>query len=224
MNIREELLKLNDGKYKNFSSKLTKSRYQMIGVRIPLIKELAKDISRSNNLYYFCDENNPYFEEVMLEGLLIGYLKDIKEVLDRLNNFVRKIDDWSVCDSICANLKITNKNKDIMWDYITKYKNSNKEFEVRFMVVMMMDYFLETKYINKIFKIIDRLKCNEYYVKMAVAWLLATSIVKYENVTLEYISNCKLDDFTFNKMISKCCDSYRVSEVLKKRLKGMRKK
>lgn len=222
INIREELFKLKDDKYKDFSSKLTRTKYPNIGVRIPLIKKLAKDISESNCLECFYS-GNPYFEEIMLEGLTIGYLKDIKEVLVKLEAFVSKIDDWSVCDSTCSNLKITNKYKDIVWDFITRYKHSDKEFEVRFMIVMMMDYFLETKYTSKIFNIIDNIKCDKYYVKMAVAWLLATSIVKCEKETIEYISNCKLDDFTFNKMISKCCDSYRVSCELKCILRAMRK-
>lgn len=223
MNIREELFKLKDDKYKEFSSKLTRTKYPMVGVRIPLIKKLAKDISKSNYLECFCNGKNPFFEEVMLEGLMIGFLKDINEVLSKLEIFLSKIDDWSVCDSVCSNLKITNKNKDIMWKFITKYKDSDKEFEVRFMVVMMMDYFLETTYINEIFNIINNIKCDKYYVKMAVAWLLATSIFKCEKETLEYINNCKLDNFTFNKMIGKCCDSYRISNELKDKLRGMKK-
>lgn len=223
MNIREELFKLKDDKCKDFSSKLTRTKYPMLGVRIPLIKKLAKYISKSNYLECFCNEKNPFFEEVMLEGLMIGFFKDINEVLSKLEIFLSKIDDWSVCDSTCSNLKITNKNKDIMWKFITKYKDSDKEFEVRFMVVMMMDYFLEAKYISEIFKIIDNVKSDKYYVKMAIAWLLATSIVKCERETLEYINNCKLDNFTFNKMISKCCDSYRISNELKDKLRGMKK-
>ena len=110
-----------------------------------------------------------------------------------------------------------------MWKFITKYKDSDKEFEVRFMVVMMMDYFLETVYINEIFNIIDNIKCDKYYVKMAIAWLLSTCIVEMEKETIEYMGRCNLDDFTFNKMISKCCDSYRVSDELKCELRGMKK-
>lgn len=223
MCIREELLRLKDDEYKEFISKLTRTKYSIIGVRIPLIKKLAKDISKGSCLRCFCSENNPYFEEIMLEGLMIGYLKDINEVLYKLEIFVNKIDDWSVCDSACSNLKIACKNKEVMWNFITRYKDSNNEFKIRFMIVMMMNYFLETIYINEIFEIIDNIKCDKYYVKMAIAWLLATSIVKCEKETIEYINVCKLDKFTFNKMISKCCDSYRVSDELKCKLRGMRK-
>ena len=223
MNIREELLKLKDEKYKEFTSKLTKTNYPIIGVRVPLIKKLAKEISKEDYCGYFDSLKNPFFEEVMIDGLLIGYLKDINEVVNKLEKFIEKIDDWSICDSVCANLKITNKNKDVMWDFISNYKNSCKEFEVRFMLVMMMDYYLDNKYIKDIFCIIDNLKCDAYYVKMAVAWLLATSFVKCEEETLEYIKRCNLDKFTFNKMISKCIESYRIHDDLKLLLKKMKK-
>ena len=223
MKIREELLKLKDEKYKEFSSKLTRTNYSIIGVRVPIIKKLAKDISKFNSFEYFDCLTNPFFEEVMLEGLLIGYLKDISEVINRLNKFIKKIDDWSVCDSVCSNLKITNKNRDIMWHYIVSYKYSCKEFEVRFMLIMMLDYYLDEKYISKVFDIIDKLKCDEYYVKMAVAWLLATSFVKCEKETFEYVKRCNLDKFTFNKMISKCVESYRISKELKELLRKIKK-
>lgn len=216
MNIREELFKLKDEKYKNFSSKLTKTKYPMIGVRIPSIKKLAKEIKKQD---YFNNVKNPFFEEVMLEGLLISKLNNIEEVINKLRIFVNKIDDWSICDSVCASLKIVNKYKEDMWKFITSFKDSSEEFEVRFMLIMMLDYYLEEKYINRIFDIIDNLKCNKYYVKMAVAWLLATCFVKCEKETLLYIEDCKIDDFTFNKMISKCNDSFRISYELKQYLK-----
>ena len=88
MNVREELLKLKDDNYKEFSSKLTRTNYPMIGVRVPLIKKLAKDMSKSICFECSCNENKPYFEEIMLEGFLIGNLKDINDVLIKLDDFI----------------------------------------------------------------------------------------------------------------------------------------
>ena len=102
-------------------------------------------------------------------------------------------------------------------------KDREEEFVVRFMLVMMLDYYLESKYINDIFDIIDNIKCDKYYVKMAIAWLLSVSIVKCEKETLEYLNRCNLDKFTFNKVVSKCSDSYRVRDDLKKILKCMKR-
>ena len=198
MNIREYLFELKDDNYKDFASKLTKTKYPFIGVRIPILKRLAREISKKN---YTVDDGE-YFEEIMLEGLSIGYLKDIDLVVQKLELFISKIDDWSVCDSLCANLKITIKNKERIWDFITSFKNSDKEFEIRFMIVMMMDYFIDT-YILEIFEILDSIKYDFYYSNMAMAWLLATALVKKESETLLYLKGSKVNDFVYNKTISK---------------------
>ena len=100
MSLKEKLFKLEDVKYRNFTSKLTKTKYPLIGVRIPILKKIAKELKGKD--ISFC--NAVYFEEIMVEGLMIGYLNDAEEVIEKLKNFVLKIDDWSVCDSCCANL------------------------------------------------------------------------------------------------------------------------
>lgn len=218
MELMERLFELHDEKYKRFSSKLTKTKYSLIGVKIPLLKRLAKELK--DKAVNFGDV---YFEEVMLEGLMIGYQEDINVVIDKLKNFIHKIDDWSVCDSCCANLKITKKNKSKMWEFVTSLKGSNKEFELRFMIVMMMDYYLDNVYIDKIFDIVDSICDDFYYSNMALSWLIATALVKCEKETLDYLNRCSLNKFVFNKAISKACESYRVSETLKETLKKMKR-
>lgn len=219
MNIREELFCLKDEKYKEFSEKLTKTKYPLIGVRMPTLKRIAKKINKEDLLF----SGDCYFEEIMIEGLKIGYLTDIVEIIEKLKNFVCKIDDWSVCDSCCANLKIVNKRKKEMWNFITKFKNSDKEFEVRFMVVMMMQYYLCDEYIDEVFEIIDNNRCGLYYANMAISWLICESLVKCEEKTINYLNECNLNDFVFNKAISKACESYRVSNELKGVLRKMKR-
>lgn len=219
MNVRKALFELEDLKYKEFSSKLTKTKYPIIGVRIPYIKKMAKEM-KDESLSFF---DTKYFEEVMLEGLVIGYCKDIDLVISKLSSFINKIDDWSVCDSCCANLKITKKNKEKMWTFITNYKGCNDEFKVRFMIVMMMDYYLEDNYISKIFDIIDNISCDFYYSNMAISWLLATALAKKERETLKYLENAKINDFVFNKTISKACESYRIRDDLKEYLRKIKR-
>lgn len=219
MNLRDEIFKFEDIEYKNFSSKLTNTKYPIIGVRIPDLKRIAKKIKNQEISF----DDSLFFEEIMVEGLYIGYLENIDIVIKKLSLFIDKIDDWSVCDSSCANLKITRSNKMRMWEFITSYKNSNKEFEVRFMIVMMMDYYLEHNYIDEIFDIIDNINCDFYYSNMAISWLLATALVKCPKETLNYLNNNKLGDFVFNKAISKACESYRIDKFLKEKLKKMKR-
>lgn len=219
MNIREELFSLKEDKYKSFSGKLTKTKYPLIGVRIPLLKKIAKEIKNEDLM----TTKDCYFEEIMLEGLTIGYLKDTDVVIEKLKDFIYKIDDWSVCDSCCANLKIVNKNKKKMWDFIIGFKNSNKEFEVRFMVVMMMQYYLCDEYIDKVFEIIDDIRCDSYYANMSVSWLICEALIHYEEKTIVYLWECNLNKFTFNKAISKACESFRIRDDLKEKLRKLKR-
>ena len=47
---------------------------------------------------------------------------------------------------------------------------------------------------------------------MAVAWLMCELMIKNRNQTLKYLEKHILNDFTINKTIGKCRDSYRVSK------------
>ena len=65
---------------------------------------------------------------------------------------------------------------------------------------------------------------DEYYIKMAIAWLLAECFVKYPDETFGYLKQSNLEKWTFNKALSKICDSYRVPSEAKQQVKLLRKK
>ena len=187
----------------------------IIGVRIPILRNYAKKLSKQENIkeYIFFNKTK-YYEEVMLQGMLIGLTKNcnIKEILTMIENFVPKIDNWAVCDICCAGLKIVNKNKEIVWNFIQKYLKSKKEFELRFATVMILDYFLDEKYIDKVLTILDNIKHNGYYVKMAVAWTISVAFVKFQDKVMKYLKNNNLDDWIYNKSLQKICESLRVDK------------
>ena len=160
----------------------------------------------------------------MLKGMIIGLntKADIKEIISDIEEFVPKIDNWAVCDTFCAGLKITKKYKDEIWNLLKKYLSSNKEFEIRFAVVMILDYYIEEKRLNEIYKICDKIENDAYYVKMAVAWCISICLVKYYDETLNYLETCKLDDFTYRKAIQKAIESYRLTDEQKEILKTKR--
>ena len=165
-----------------------------------------------------------YYEEIMLKGMIIGLntKADIKEIISDIEEFVPKIDNWAVCDTFCAGLKITKKYKYEIWNLLKKYLSSNKEFEIRFAVVMILDYYIEEKRLNEIYKICDKIENDAYYVKMAVAWCISICLVKYYDETLNYLETCKLDDFTYRKAIQKAIESYRLTDEQKEILKTKR--
>ena len=193
------------------------------------MRKYAKKLSKQENFEeYICFNETKYYEEVMLQGMLIGLIKNfnIKEILTMIVNFVPKIDNWAVCDIFCAGLKIVNKNKEIFWTFIQKYLKSKKEFELRFAIVIMLDFFIEENYINKIFNVFDNIKHDGYYVKMAIAWTISVAFVKFPAITMKYLKQNNLDDWTYNKALQKITESLRVDSKTKnsiKQLKNLKK-
>ena len=190
-----------------------------------LLREYAKQLVKENDIQYLLENiDNEYYEEIMLQGMIIGQAKekDFEKIKKWIQDFIPKIDNWAVCDTFCAGLKITKKYKDEIWNLLKKYLNSNKEFEIRFAVVMILDYYIEEKKLNEIYKICDKIENDAYYVKMAVAWCISICLVKYYDETLNYLETCKLDDFTYRKAIQKAIESYRLTDEQKEILKTKR--
>lgn len=223
--IKKDLINLQDKKYKEFHSALCPGTNNMIGIRVPILRNYAKELLKQYKFKYLMENiDDEYYEEIMLQGMLIGLAKeDLYTVIKEIENFVPKIDNWAVCDVFCAGLKITKKNKEKVWDFIKTYLKSDKEFEIRFGVVMILDYYIEEKYLNQIFKIFNEIKSTEYYVQMAVAWAISICIIKYYNETLEYLKNANLDKFTYNKALQKGIESYRITPEQKKVLRNLKK-
>lgn len=222
--IRKVLFELQDKKYKEFHSGLCPNNDNIIGVRIPELRKLAKEISKDDWRKFLGENKNEYYEETMLEGFVIGYAKmEIEERFKLLTAFIPKIDNWAVCDCSCSTFKFIQKNRKEMWEFIKTYLNSSKEFELRFAIIIILDYYLTDEYIDEVFKIFDMVKKEDYYVKMAVAWTLQVAYVRYKERTIKYLENNKLDDFTYNKAIQKMIESYRISKEEKERLRKMKR-
>lgn len=221
MNVVEELKNNADEKYKDFHSALVPNlpKERLIGVRIPVLRKIAKKVSEEN---YF-ELGSYYYEEIMLKGMVIGYKKcSVEERFKMLDDFVPLINNWAVCDCSCSTYKFVNKNKSEVWNYILPYIEKS-EFEKRFAIVMMMDYFLDDEYIDKVLDIVSKIKTDEYYVNMASAWLLSVAYVKYKDKTEKLILSVVLSDDVHNKTIQKIRESNRVSSVDKEKLKKYKK-
>lgn len=222
--IREELFELQDKKYQEFHSKLCPNVEDIIGVRIPVLRRLAKQIAKENPKE-FLEETPKYYEERMLQGFVIGYMKaELKEKLGYLDRFVPMIDNWAVCDCCVSTYKFTNKYPKEMWKYIQKYLSSHREFELRFAIIMIMDYYLTREYIDQVLAIYDSIQNEGYYVKMGVAWALSMAYVKFPEKTMRLLQNNHLDDFTYNKALQKMIESYQIDKETKQRLKEMKRR
>lgn len=214
-----DLIQYKNDEYKLFQEKIIPdTKYEILGIYSKTLKEIAKE--NKNNLAYLKEEHH-YLEEFMLHALILGYLKDFKTVLDELSTFVYKIDNWALCDTLCASLKITKKNKDEMFDFIKKFNKDG--YLKRFFIVMLKCYYVDNEYLEYIFNELDKIDTTDYYINMGAAWLLSECFIKYPKETFEYMKESKLNKFAFNKGISKIHDSYRVNDEYKIKTKELRK-
>ncbi|MED4531404.1 DNA alkylation repair protein [Metabacillus fastidiosus] len=223
--IRKQIFELIDTDYQKFAAVLIPNINNILGVRLPELRKIAKKIAKGDWHTYLETAENKYFEEIMLQGMVIGYVKtNIEEILPYVAAFVPKIDNWSVCDSFCTGLKFTKENKRLVWEFLQPYLSSEKEYEIRFGVVMLLNFYIETEYIGKVLNLLEGVKHEGFYAKMAVAWALSICYMKIPDLTMEFLKNNMLDDFTYNKALQKISESNRVNKETKSLIRSMKRR
>ena len=196
-----------------------------MGIRVPKLRKLAKEIVKEEKWEQFIKESqDKYFEEVLLQGLSIAYSKkSLQEKYIYMKEFIPKMDSWAMTDTFAPTLKVKDKDLENYWNFIIPFTKSDKEFEVRFAIISMLDYYIREEYVNEVIKILDNIKHEGYYVKMAIAWTLAEIGIKFNNILMTYLeSDNNLDKFTFNKTLQKMIESYRISDNEKSVLRKMK--
>ena len=222
--IRKKIEELADEKYREFHGGLCPELNNIIGVRVPLLRNLAKDITKENWKEYLDNAVDNSYEEIMLQGMVIGLSKmTIEELKYYLERFIPKIDNWAICDTTITGLNLTKKYRKEMLEFLQKYLRSDKEFELRFAIVMLLDFYVTEEYIDTVLKILNNVKHTGYYVKMAVAWAISICFIKYPEKTWKLLKNNNLDDFTYNKALQKIIESYRVNEITKNKIRKMKR-
>ena len=221
----EYLKSEKDVEYKEFHSSLViDSKYEMIGIRIPLMRKIAKEISKTTDIEKFLQySKNKYYEEIMIQGLVISNIKDEKIFNKYFNSHIKKIDNWALCDTFCNSIKIVKKYEEKYFKIAMKMSLSDEEFISRIGLVMILSNFVNEKNIYDIFVTLNKIDSEKFYINMAEAWLVCELYIKFPKETLEFIKKNKLNKFTQNKLISKINDSYRVSKEDKEYLKKFRR-
>ena len=223
--FRSELISLADDEYRDFSMRGIPCERPFLGVRIPMIRNLVKKIP-PENFSEFLNEKPIAIEEVIARGFLISRLP-YEEMLKVFDSQVSLLDNWCTVDTFCASLRKTlKKHEEVFFDKkVEPLLKSENDFSVRAGLVFLLDFYVKPDYLPVIFDLVESLKNRkEYYVKMALAWLLAECFIKFPDETFSYLKSSNLDKWTFNKTISKISDSYRVDSELKKEVKKLRKK
>ena len=227
--LRQRLLSLQDEKYQKFHSDLCPGIENIIGIRTPVLRQLAAEIVKGGDWRAYLQKalHGPfiYSEEATLCGMVLGLLKtDFDEILGYLQLFVPRIDSWSICDVTCAGLKVFKKHQAAGRSFLDQYLASANEYELRFAIIMLMAYYHDDSYIDDTLQVLNSTRHEGYYVKMAVAWALQLCFVKQRDKTLILFQHNDLDDFTLNKALQKCRESFRVSAADKELLQSLKRK
>lgn len=221
----EYLESIKDEEYKKFHNSLVlNSKYEMIGIRLPSMRKIAKEISKTDIEEFLKYSQNKYYEEVMIQGLVISNVKDEEIFYKYFKSHVNKIDNWALCDTFCNSIKIVKKYEEKYFNLAIDMCLNEKEFIARTGIVMILSHFVNEKNLKEIFTTLNKIKSDKFYINMAQAWLICDLYIKYPKETLKFIRNNNLNKFTHNKAISKIHDSYRVSKEDKEYLNELRRK
>lgn len=222
--ITAKLFELQDLEYREFHSNLvpTKDPDAIIGVRVPHLRKLAKELIKEMDVTPFLKElPHQYNEENVLHAFIIEAIKDYDECLLELNQFLPYVDNWAVCDSLKP--KVFKKHLDELVDEIQGWIESTQTYTIRFGIEMLMNFYLDEKFSAKYLDMVAGVKSEEYYVNMMIAWYFATALAKQHDATIKIIEAGVLDKWTHNKTIQKAIESYRITPEQKEYLRGLKK-
>lgn len=226
MNVYEravsELEAKSDPQYKIFNDKITVSKIESLGVRTPDVKAVAKSVDKSEIEEYLSECRFAYYEDTIIFGLLLARL-GADEFWKRKDEYLGRCDSWAHIDTVVPAIKIGKADKDRFYELNKDGIESLDGFFLRFRIVVFMRFYIDETHMAEILRLMDKLDGRGYYNDMAIAWLISVAFVKQRGITLAYLQNDNLGEFTHNKAISKIHDSFRVSDSDKKYLKTLRK-
>ena len=223
--ILEDLFSLQDIEYKNFNAKLipTVDKDLIIGVRTPDLRNYAKKLFKEDEKRSFKFLNSlphKYYEENNLHGFLIEQIKDFDSAMEYTENFIPFIDNWATCDSFCP--KVFKKYVNETYEKILLWIKSDKTYVVRYGIGLLLSNYLDENFKEEHLKIVSKIRSEEYYINMMIAWYFATALAKKWDSTIFFIENKKLDDWTHNKAIQKAIESRRITDEQKIYLRSLK--
>ena len=221
--IIQMLMEEQDMEYAQFHRRLvpTIEPESIIGVRTPILRKMAKQISKDSICQEFLNElPHKYYEENQLHGFIISEIKTFENCIEELEIFLPYINNWATCDQTSP--KIFKKNKDRLLPYINKWISSDECYTVRFAIGMLMQHFLDDDFKPEYLEMVSHVKSEEYYVNMEIAWYMATALAKQWDFTIVYIEEKKMDKWVHNKTIQKARESNRITNEQKEYLNELK--
>ncbi|MDH6305903.1 3-methyladenine DNA glycosylase AlkD [Parabacteroides sp. PF5-5] len=225
--IDAKLRSLAESDYKAFNEKLIPTNYEILGIRMPILKKLAKEIVASPDVETYL-ENAEYttYDHILLYGLVLGNLKkpSLETIFHYLDPLILKFDNWAHVDTIICTPKIFAKHPDEVLAHFLPLKTHEGEFTKRTFVIILMDYSINETYIDTALKHLTEVPQGQYYVDMAIAWAISLALVKFYDKTIPLLEQQIFSKFVHNKAIQKARESYRIAPEVKEYLNSLKVK
>lgn len=221
--ILQFLLSNQDDKYREFTSSLipTVDKSNIIGVRTPIIRKLAKALKDTDMATkYLSALPHQYLEQNHLHGFLIENVRDFDLALSYIYDFLPYIDNWATCDTVRP--KVFKTNTDKLYEHICKWLKSNDTYTVRYAIGLLHSFYLDEHFEAGHLRLVSSIDSEQYYVNMMIAWYFATALSKQYDTAITYIENRILNKWTHNKTIQKACESYRIDSNVKAYLRTLK--
>lgn len=218
--LQQKLFSMADPAYRDFHSALmpTVDKENIIGVRVPQLRKLAKEISHTCAAKDFMTQlPHRYYEENNLHAFLIALIKDYDECIKELDRFLPYVDNWATTDGMSP--KALKKQPVRLLEKIKIWLQSEHTYTVRFAIKCLMDFYLDENFSEEILSLVASVKSEEYYINMCCAWFFATALAKQYDATIPYIEEKRLTPWVHNKTIRKAIESYRISGEIKEKLR-----
>ena len=188
---------------KAFSQKLIPNLdYPVYGIQVPLIREMAEEIED-------LDFKIRYHEDVLLRGFIIAKRKTpVEEKLALITTHLPLLSTWDETDTFASSLKFRKKEIDKAYEYFYSLLSDERTFVRRIAVVWIMG---NRKKVSAPLKEqldgISKVRNDDYYIAMAVAWALSSYYITDRELTKPYID--KADDVIKKMTMLKIRDSRR---------------
>ena len=225
--IRAALEAAAEPDYRAFSARLLPGVEDLLGVRLPTLRKLARRIARDGAEEYLARAASASFEERLLQGLALACAPmERPERVSALERFLPRIDNWSVCDSTAASCRFLREEPGFWLDWLIPLAQHPDEYRVRFAIVCLLDHFIEGSApgAERVLDICARVRHEGYYARMANAWAIAECAVYAPESALALLKSGRVDAFTREAAIRKACESLRVPEKTKAQFRALRRK
>ncbi|MFR5768421.1 MAG: hypothetical protein ACLUFW_11035 [Alistipes sp.] len=149
MTLREQLLELTEPKYMKFTSALMPGVENVLGIRLPVLRSIAKEIAAGDWRAYLAEAEDFYFEERMLQGPVIGYARcEPAEKLAHRGPLCTQDRQLGRLRLLLLALRAAERQP--MWEFIQPYFHAQAEYDVRFAVVMDWAISLDEQHLEAV--------------------------------------------------------------------------